>query len=141
MDRLDLEAARAIQHPREQLARALPRDRIIGFAQRHQVGGKVAILQTDPGREPRADAVGHLGGRRLGESQAQDRFRPRTLQQQAQHPRRQDLRLSRPRRRRQRRVHHRVRRKRLLALQFRQGPEPRPHAASNAPRDAIEGRE
>ena len=81
-----------------------PRLRIVRFAEVQQVGSELAVLQPHPGREPRADAVGHFGRRRLGEGEAEDRFRARALEQQPQHARGQHLRLAGSRRSRQRRV-------------------------------------
>ena len=104
VDGLDLEPAGAIEHLARTAAARAPAsaDRWVRRAQ--QVRSELAILEPDPRGETSADAVGHLRGRRLGEGQAQDRFRPRALQQQTQHARGQDLRLAGARRRRKRGV-------------------------------------
>jgi hypothetical protein len=138
VDRQDLESARTIQNAGEQLAGMLTGPRIVGHAKRKQVGGKLAVLEPDPGSEPSPDPVGHLRRGRLGEGQAENRFRPRSLKQQAKHPSGQNLRLPAPRRSGNRGVNLRVDGKRLLALQLGQRLEPSAHSASKAAPKAID---
>jgi hypothetical protein len=100
VDRHDLQAAaRRVQHFGEKLARAcyavLP---VVGI-NRLQIDGNFCALHLDPAGQTAIDAVRHFGGRRLGESQAQQILWINLLfQQQPDHPGRKHLRFARPRR-------------------------------------------
>ena len=92
-------AAGAIEHAGKQAARAFLRGRINISAEIAELLRQHGRRQPDPARQHRIDAVRHFRRARFGEGQAQDLPRRDILaQQQAQHPRRQDLRLARPRR-------------------------------------------
>ena len=138
MDRLDLQSARAVEHRREKLARALAGPRIIGLAEMQQIGPKLAVLEAHPGSKPHADAIRHLGSRCLRAGQAKDRLRSRALEQQPQHAGRQNLSLAAACRSRKRRMHDGIGSKRLLAFEFWQGLEAGAHAAFQASLEAID---
>ncbi len=86
MDGLDLHAARHVEHRAEQPARApaLGGARLLAD-QGAQFGGELALIQRRPHAEPLVDADRHLGGRRLGERQAENADRRRAMHQQAEH--------------------------------------------------------
>ena len=134
-------ARRGSRGPSRTTAARVRAVRIVRLSPRRiEVGPEFAVLEPHPSGEPRADAVGHLGRRGLGEGQAQDRFRPRALQQQAQHARGQHLRLAGPRRGRKRRVNGGVGRPAPARPSAAEGLETRAHAASQAAPNAIENR-
>jgi hypothetical protein len=132
MDGLDLQATGAIQHLRKQLPRPLEQPVVRHLAERLEVAPQFASLQAHPCREPRADAIGHLGRGGLGEGQAQDRFGPRALEQQPEHARGQHLRLSGPGRSGQRRVNRGIGGQRLIAEERLREFEALAHRATNA---------
>ena len=92
-------AAGAIEHAGEKAARTFTNFGRVGRPQVAELLEQFCFRQPHPARQHRVDAVGHFRRARLGKGQAQDLPRRDILaQQQAQHPRRQDLRLARPRR-------------------------------------------
>jgi hypothetical protein len=94
MDRLDFQAAWAIEHSGKQLPRPFTHLRIVGLAKMQEIGAKLAIFQSNPACKARADAVRHLCSRGLCEGEAEDGFRTRSLEQKAQYARCQNLRLA-----------------------------------------------
>ena len=122
MDRLNAQAAtRRIEHACKQRARPRLQVRRALLAQRFQIGVQLRCRHPHPGGEPVVDPLRHFGRARLGEGQAQDRRRIGAAQQQAKHARGEHLRLSRAGRCGQPDVRVRIARRRLRALQPRQG--------------------
>ena len=77
VDGLDPEPARALRAPwRTGAAPARTIGGSLGSPSANSSLRRSLSLQPHPGRQPRADPVRHLRGRRLGEGQAQDRLRP-----------------------------------------------------------------
>jgi hypothetical protein len=130
VDRLNPQAAWAVQHLCEQLPSAPDCGRVVRLSEREQLLAEGLVRHPDPGRQPLADPVGHLRSGRLGEGQAQDRFGRCAVQHQPQHPRGQDLRLPRSRRCRQRRVRNGVGCQRLFRAKLGKGLHSAGHAAS-----------
>ncbi|ODN68363.1 hypothetical protein A6302_04338 [Methylobrevis pamukkalensis] len=96
VDGLDLEPAGGLQCPGEQPARARQRLGRRGSAlQRGDLGGKRRIVQHGPTAQHLGDAVGHFGGRRLGEGEAEHRAGIGPGEQQPDHPARQHIGLAR----------------------------------------------
>ena len=127
VDGLDAEAAGRLDDPREQAPRSLATGGIIVFVKRLQFGTKDRVGQAHPARQPVAQPIGHLGGARLGEGQAQDRRGRHSAEQQSQYPRDQDLGLAGARRRRQRGMRPRVGRRALMTLEDGEEFEPTRH--------------
>lgn len=129
VNRLNFQSARTVEDLRKKLPRSLASPRIGRFPEMIEVGCKLRVLEPHPGRKAGADAVRHFGRCGLGEGKTEDRFRPRSFQEQPQDTRRQHLRLARPSGRGQSRVHPRIGCECLLVLQFRQRLEALAHAA------------
>ena len=95
VDGLHLEAARRVERRGEQAARAgaLRRaDR--GLADRAHLAVERVVVERDPVRERVEHARRHVGGRRLGEGDAQDLHRIGAGEQQPDHPLRQHVGLA-----------------------------------------------
>ena len=118
---LDPEATRRVEHAREQPPRVFQKLRSHAFTEVDEVGLEFARLHPHPRREAVADAIGHFRRARLGERQAQDRLRRRTLEEQAINPRGQDVRLAATRRRRKGGARERIGGERLLVSQLGKG--------------------
>ena len=102
VDRLDAQpAAGRLEHAREQGARVGAGFRRDVLAQSGEFLGERAVLHPHPARQPRVDAVGHLGGARLGEGEAENRGGIVAREQQPDHARGQHMRLAGAGRRRQ----------------------------------------
>ena len=84
VQRLNLEAARGLDGAREQLPREdeVVRTRRVRAALDDRFRQR-AVAEARPLREFAEHAVGHVGGRRLGISEAQDLRRRRSVEQQA----------------------------------------------------------
>jgi hypothetical protein len=86
-------------------------------AQRGKVEPQVTVGHPHPHRQTLMNTMRHFSGARLGKGDAQDRLGRHTRQHQAQHARRQHLRLARPRRRTQPDMIVRLRRGALPAVE------------------------
>jgi hypothetical protein len=86
MNGLDLHAAGRIEHARKEPARLaaaiLARP---STGQRAQIVAKPLVIERYPLRKAAGDPVRHLGGGRLGEGEAEDAFRRRAVEHQAQY--------------------------------------------------------
>jgi len=87
MQRLNLQAARGLDCAREQL----PGEDEVTWSGRVRAAvkdclRKVAVVEARPLGESRENPVGHVGGRRLGVSEAQDLRRRRSIEQKPEHP-------------------------------------------------------
>ena len=139
MDGLDPQpAASRLEHAREQGPRKGDQHRIVMIlAQREDLLAQLGIVQPNPGGQPPVDPVRHLRRPGLREGQAQDRRGIDARQQQAHHPRRQDMRLARSRRRRK--PHHlgRIGRQQLFAAQRDERLQPIGHRCVHTIRRAA----
>ncbi len=98
-DGQDLHAARRVQDPREELPGARAHDGIGRIVEQlGQVFGQLLLVHGRPARQAVGQPVRHLRRRSLGEGQAEDACRRRTVQHQAQHPVGQHLGFAGPRR-------------------------------------------
>ena len=93
---------------------------------------QLLVLEPHPVRQAGVDALGHLGGARLGEGQAEDRGGVDAGEQQPQHPRGQDMGLAGARRGRKRGVDARRRGAQLVALELGKWTETAGHRRGGA---------
>ena len=96
VDGVDLEPARRIERVGEKAARPQPFGcRRPAPEQPIELGVQFPIVLPGPARQDRGHPMPHLGRRRLGVGEAQYGFWLRAIEQQAQHPAREDIGLAR----------------------------------------------